>query len=135
MRRSRTPSFLAELPCHNLVQLYFGGRGHGPIRQDFGSRGAVQVHPRSEPDRRLRGGTLIGSSFLVLTLMGLPVLAWAVLGLVMLLALTDTVLVTQGFGLAAFGSRSSAEQVAMMLAHLHHEVSVDSLVFWPERGH
>jgi hypothetical protein len=39
---------------------------------------------------------LLGSFFLVLTLIGLDVLAWAVLGLVMVWALTDIVLVAVG---------------------------------------
>jgi hypothetical protein len=41
-------------------------------------------------------GALIGSLFLILTLIGLSVLAWAVLGLVMVWALTDTALVALG---------------------------------------
>jgi hypothetical protein len=41
-------------------------------------------------------GALLGSLFLVLTLIGPAVLAWAVLGLVMVWALTDTVLVAVG---------------------------------------
>ena len=50
-------------------------------------------------------GTLIGIAFLILTLVGLPILAWAVLGSAMILALTDTALVAVGAsGLVAFGS-------------------------------
>lgn len=46
--------------------------------------------PRGDLAAAFGVGTLVGSLFLVLTLIGLPVLAWAVLGLVLIWALTDT---------------------------------------------
>jgi Flp pilus assembly protein TadB len=59
---------------------------------------------RSGPERIVRRdlaaafgvGTLLGSSFLVLTLIGLPVLGWAVLGLVLVWALIDIIVVAVG---------------------------------------
>jgi hypothetical protein len=52
--------------------------------------------PRGDLAAAFGVGTLVGSLFLVLTLIGLPVLAWAVLGLVLIWALTDTALIAVG---------------------------------------
>jgi hypothetical protein len=49
----RLDLFATDAATRSLVQLSFDGRWHGPVRQDFGSRGAVQVqadpNPRSVP--------------------------------------------------------------------------------------
>jgi hypothetical protein len=51
----RLDLFATDADTRSLVQLYFDGRWHGPIRQDFGTRGTVQVqadpNPRSTPSR------------------------------------------------------------------------------------
>jgi hypothetical protein len=52
--------------------------------------------PRGDLDAAFGVGTLVGILFLVLTLIDLPVLAWAVLGSVMIWALTDTALIALG---------------------------------------
>jgi len=62
--------------------------------QDRSGHGGISTHRDLAAARGV--GALLGSLFLVLTLIGLAGLAWAVLGLVMIWALTDTILVAVG---------------------------------------
>lgn len=73
-----------------------GDRGRAAIATGSrpGDEGRVPTRPRLVV--AAGAGVLLGCGFLALTLAGLPVLAWIILGVVATSALVDTVLIAAG---------------------------------------